>query len=436
MAQLVINGGKKLHGTIVNQSAKNSAVAILCATLMIEGKVTLTAVPRIEEVDRIIELLQSIGVKIEWASEHSLSIDAHAPLNLAAMDRRAAEVTRASLLLLGALAHRATAYKLYRSGGCKLGQRTVRPHLYALKQFGVAVTTQPEFYSVTNKHPLRASDIIMYESGDTPTENAILAAVLTKGITTIKFASANYQVQDLCYFLMKAGAKIEGVGSTTLTITGVTKLHSVGTYPIMPDPIVAMTYVSMAIATKSHLTIANCPLQFLELELYKLELMGQKLQLHNRRLSENGSFTVVDVELWPSALTALPDKIECRPFPGLNIDNLPLFIPIVSKAKGRTLVHDWVYEDRLIHSLELKKLGANIMLIDTHRVWVEGPTEFKPAEVIAPLALRPAVNVLTLMLAAKGRSVLHNTYVIDRGYENLYDTLRAVGADIQVIPTI
>lgn len=433
MPQLIVNGGKKLTGTITNQSAKNSAVAILCGAVLVRSKVVLTEVPRIEEVFRIIELLVSIGVSVEWTDEHTLHVDSSKPLHLEKMDKHAAEVTRASLLLLGALAARVTSFKLFRSGGCKLGHRTVRPHLYALERFGVQVVTKPNYYAVTNSHPLKSSTIVMYESGDTPTENAILAAVLAKGTTVIKLASANYQVQDLCYFLLKAGAKISGIGSTTLTIEGVEKLHAVGEYAIMPDPIVAMTYVSMAVATKSHLTVANCPLEFMELELYKLELMGQKMKLHRSRLSRNGFFTLVDVELFPSELIALPDKIECRPFPGLNIDNLPLFIPILARAKGRTLVHDWVYEDRIIYSLELKKLGASISLIDTHRVWVEGPSEFKPAEIIAPPALRPAVNVLTLMLAAKGRSVLRNTYIIDRGYENLYDTLKGVGADIEVL---
>jgi UDP-N-acetylglucosamine 1-carboxyvinyltransferase len=201
----------------------------------------------------------------------------------------------------------------------------------------------------------------------------------------------------------------------------------------MPDPIVAMTFISTAIVTKSHITIKNCPTEFLELELYKLQIMGQKMVIKNRHLSKNKAFELIDVEIIPSKLKALPDKIECRPFPGLNIDNLPLFIPILAMARGRTMVHDWVYENRAIYSMELKKLGVNVSLIDTHRLWVEGPTNFSPSEVDAPPALRPAVNVLIAMLAAKGRSILHNIYSIDRGYENLYDTLKKAGAKIEVI---
>lgn len=431
MSYLVIQGGRKLSGTITNQSAKNSAVSILCAAAMIKGRTVLTDVPDIEEVNRIIELLESIGIKVSRPSPGVVEIDASKPLTMETIDRAACERTRSSLMLLGALASRAKKYRLYRTGGCKLGQRTVRPHLYALEAFGVSVVSKEHYYEVANA-PLKAQEIVMYESGDTPTENAVMAAVLAPGVSTIKMASANYMVQDLCYFLVKAGAKIKGIGTTTLVITGVKELKSVREYPLIPDPIVAMSYIAIAIATKSRLTIASCPLDFLELELLKLKVMGQQYNLSNRRMSKNGKFSLVDIEIVPSKLKALPDKLECRPFPGLNIDNLPLFVPILTQAKGRTLVHDWVYENRAMYFSDLKKLGAHIDAVDIHRVWVEGPTVFHPNELEAPPALRPAVDMLICMLAAKGTSVLHNTYQIDRGYERLYETLNAVGARIEV----
>lgn len=432
MSYLIVNGGKKLKGRIINQSAKNSAVAILCATPLIHGKVVLQKVPKIEEVYRIVELLKSIGIKIEDDGNGTLTVDSSSPLTLSKMDRLAACRTRVSLLLLGSLAHREKKYRLYKSGGCKLGQRTVRPHLYALENFGVKIVSQKDYYEVEND-PLRSAKIIMYESGDTATENAILAAVLSPGESVIKMASANYQVQDLCYFLQTAGAKIDGIGSTSLRITGVESLKPVKNYTIMPDPIVAMTYLAAGIVTNSTLTVCNCPLEFLELELYKLSKMGQKFEILNRRRSDNGEFEVVDIKILPSSLKALPDKIEGRPFPGLNIDNLPLFVPILAKAKGRTLVHDWAFENRALYHLELQKLGVKVTLLDPHRVWIEGPTKFVHNELICPPALRPAVNILIVMLAAKGKSILRNIYEIDRGYENLYETLRGAGADLELI---
>ena len=432
MSSLTINGGKKLRGSIENQPSKNAAEAILCACLMIRGKVTLRNVPEIEGVQHILKLLKSIGVKIEREGPRVVHLDASAKLHLADIDRAAAEATRTSLLLLGALAAREKKYKLPRSGGCHLGERTVRPHLYALKKLGVTATCEEGNLEVSNEEALRAADIVLYESGDTTTENVIMAAVLARGITTIKMASANYMAQDLCYFLNDAGASIEGVGTTTLKITGVAELHAVHEYPVMPDPIVAMTLISIAITTGSRLTVKNCPLEFLELELCKLEVMGQAYTLKNKRTSENGKFVIVDIEILPSKLQALPDKIYGRPFPGLNIDNLPLFIPILTQAEGRTLVHDWAYENRAVYGLDLQKLGAKVTLLDPHRLWVEGKTMFTPAEGTCPPALRPAVNMLICMLAAKGQSVLHDSEVIERGYEKgFYQALNKAGADIK-----
>lgn len=433
MPYLVINGGKKLSGEIANQTAKNSAVAILCASAMIKGATVLSDVPEIEEVNRIIELLKSIGVKVKKIGLKKYSIDASGALTLSRIDRNASEKTRSSLFLIGALAARARDFKLPKSGGCKLGERTIRPHVYALEKFGVRVSSHENYYEIKNAPRLKAAKIVMYESGDTATENAIMGAVLAKGTTVIKMASANYMVQDLCYFLNKAGAKIAGIGSTTLEIKGVAKLNPVADYPIMPDPIVAMTYIAAGIVTGSRITIKNCPLDFLELELTKLEKMGQKYTVKKARPSKNGHFPVADITVIPSKLTALPDKIECRPFPGLNIDNLPLFVPILATAKGRTLVHDWPYENRAVSYLEIAKLGGKLMLLDPHRVMVEGPTSFTANEAICPPILRVAVVVLICMLAAKGKSILRNTYMIDRGYENLYGTLNRAGADIKII---
>jgi UDP-N-acetylglucosamine 1-carboxyvinyltransferase len=397
---------------------------------MIQDEVVLYDVPRIEEVFRIIEILESIGVAVNWVDDSTLRVDSSKKLTMDSIDKHATEITRSSLLLFGALAARENTYKIYKSGGCRLGARTVKPHLFALQKFGVSIESKVTYYEVKNAS-LKSAEVIMYESGDTPTENAIMAAVLAPGVTTIKFASSNYMAQDLCYFLKEAGAEIEGIGSTTLKITGVKKLHAVKKYHIMPDPIEAMSFIALAVTTKSPLTIKNCPLDFLELELEKISVMGQKFALKNRRTSQNGKFNIVDVALTPSVLKALPDKVYGRPFPGLNIDNLPFFVPMLTQAKGRTLVHDWVYENRAIYYLELQKLGAQITLLDPHRVFVEGPSKLKGNELMCPPAIRPAVAVLIAMLGAKGKSVLRNSYPIERGYENLADRLTKIGADIK-----
>jgi UDP-N-acetylglucosamine 1-carboxyvinyltransferase len=427
----VINGGKKLKGEIETSAGKNAPVALLCASVMVRDKVVLKGMSHVEEVERMIEVLSSIGVECKWTGEHTLSIDSSKKLEMEKIDKKSCASTRISLLLLGALSAREKEYKLYKTGGCLLGQRTIRPHLHALEKFGVSVDIKNNYYDVKNAK-LKANDVVMYESGDTATENAIMAAVFAPGKSTIKFASANYMVQDLCYFLNSAGAKIKGIGTTTLEITGVQKLHKVDSYYLIPDPVDAMAWVSVAITTKSPLTIKNCAYDFLALELENLSIMGQKFSLLNKRKSKSGNFTLVDIKIEPSDLKALPDKLHGRPYPGLNIDNVPLFVPILTQARGETLVHDWIYENRAIYYLELQKLGAKIMLLDTHRALVKGPSKLKANEVVCPPAIRPGMAILIAMLGAKGTSILRNAYPIERAYEDLIARLKNVGADISI----
>lgn len=431
MSNFIINGGKKLHGAIKTNSAKNSAVAILCALPMIKGKTVLTDMPRIEEVNRIIEILTSIGLKISWTGAHTLEAVNDEKINLNKINKESYKKTRSAILLIGSLSSIFKNFFLPKTSGCKLGKRTVNPHIIALNHLGIIVKKIGQTFQIS-RGQAKGSSFTMYESGDTATENAILAAITLAGKTKINLASPNYMVQDLCYFLIKAGAKINGIGTTKLEITGVKKLKPVN-YSIMPDPIESMAFISLAITTASKLKITRCPIEFLSLELEKLRIMGQKMKINRPYKSANGRFKLLDIEIIPSKLTALPDKIYGRPFPGLNIDNLPLFLPILTQAQGQTLVHDWVYENRVIYYTELNKLGANIFLHDQHRVTVTGPTKLKPANIICPPALRPAINLLICMLAAKGKSTLYNSYSIDRGYEDIYERLNKLGADIKKV---
>jgi len=432
MSNFIINGGKKLQGEIKTNSAKNSAVAILCATTMMKGRTTLVNVPVIEEVKRIIEILTSIGMKITWTNEHELEIINNQKLNLENIEKESFLKTRSGLLLMGALSSVLSSFSLPKSSGCRLGKRTVNPYSIALKHLGIKVECTDSAYKI-KKREAGAAEFTMYETADTATENTIMAATSVPGVTTIHFASSNYMTQDLCYFLKQAGAKIDGIGTSKLVITGTASLQPVVDYPIMPDPIESMAFISIAITTKSSLKITHCPIDFLRLELEKLRVMGQRFKISKSYKSQNGKFDLVDIEIFPSKLMALPDKIHSQPYPGLNIDNLPLFIPILTQAKGRTLVHDWVYENRAIYYIELNKLGADIMLHDPHRVTVTGPTALTANEIICPPALRPSINLLICMLAAKGISVLRNSYAIDRGYENIVTRLNKLGADIKAI---
>lgn len=429
MAYYEVHGGKRLSGTIQTGSGKNATIALLFAALLIKGKTVLKEMTKVQEVHRVLELLQSIGVQYTWLNDTTIEINTKGKLRLGDIDKKACASGRISVLLLGALAKREKSYTLYQPAGCNLGKRTINPHIFALEKLGISITPSGDHYNVETEK-LKGTDVVMYESGDTTTENVIMAAVLAKGTTVIKFASSNYMVQDLCHFLKKAGANIDGIGTTTLTITGVAALHPQVEYSISPDPIDAMAWIALAITTQSTITITNCPLDFLELELEKLSVMGQKFILSNKRNAKDGKGVICDIQILPSTLVALPDKIYGRPFPGLNIDNLPFFAPIATRAKGKTLIHDWPYENRALYNLEFQKMGANVILLDPHRVIIEGPTQLTAAEIIAPNAIRPAMSILIAMIAAKGTSILRSIYPIERAYDNLIERLQSIGVDI------
>lgn len=428
---LSIEGGRKLKGSIVTSTSKNGAVGLLCASLLNKGKTVLRSVPRIEEVHRLIEVLQSIGVRVEW-DKSDVTIVPPKKLNLKNIDVEAARRTRSIVMFIGPLLHHLESFSLPQSGGCKLGSRTVRPHFYGLEHFGARIKATESAYEVT-KVKSSPSEIILYESGDTVTENVLMAAALTPQTTVIKYASANYQVQELCAFLRACGVKIEGVGTTTLTVTGLPALDMDVSYTLSEDPTDSMFFLATAIVTYSEITIKRCPIEFLELELLKLEKMGFKYTKSKTYLSRNGVTKLVDITTKPSKLTALHEKIHPSVYPGLNIDNLPFFAVIATQAKGQTLIHDWVYEKRALYFTELDKLGAETVLADPHRIYITGPTTLKPNELICPPALRPATILLIAMLGAKGSSVLRNIYSINRGYENLVERLSTLGAKISYL---
>lgn len=425
-----IDGGYTLSGKVVTKTSKNGAMGIISASLLNKGKTIIKNVPRIEEVYRMVEVLQSIGISVKW-TENDLEIDPK-EIKLKDINKESAEKTRSIIMLIGPLLHHLNNFSLPQSGGCKLGARTVTPHFFALENLGVNIKAKAESYEIKYKK-LKPAEFALYESGDTVTENAIMAASLIEGKTVIKFASANYQVQDLCFFLENLGVKIEGIGTTTLTIHGIKEINKNITYYLAEDPIDSMFFLASAIITKSSITIERCPIDFLEIELLKLKKMGFKYKLSKVYKALNGKTNLVDIKTFPSNLKALTDKIESRPYPGLNIDNLPFFALIATQARGQTLIHDWVYEKRAIHYKELDKLGADTILADPHRFYVNGKTDFKPTEIICPPALRPAAIILIAMLGAKGKSILRNVYSINRGYDDIAKRLSNLGAHIKTL---
>ncbi|HVS79218.1 MAG TPA: UDP-N-acetylglucosamine 1-carboxyvinyltransferase [Candidatus Saccharimonadales bacterium] len=433
---LRIEGGHELKGEIELKTSKNAAVALLCASLLNKGTTRLKRVARIEEVNRIIEVLTSIGIQIKWLPDNDLEIKPPKTIDLDKMNKEAARKTRIVIMLAGALMHEYKEFKIPYAGGCELGRRTVLPHIYALEEFGAHIEAHSGHYEIKVNRKQPATPVVMYEMSDVATENALIAAARFEGETVIRQASANYMVQDLCFYLQKLGVKIDGVGTSTLRIRGVRDIKKNVTYSPLEDPVEAMTFIAAAVTTDSSITVKRAPIDFLDLTLLKLQKMGLKMDIGPIYKADNGRSDLVDIKIHKHRGELKAPEEKLHPLPGgegVNIDNLPYFVPIVASAKGRTLIHDWVYEDRALMYTEMKKIGVDLELADPHRIFVDGPTRWRTADIVAPSGLRPAVILLIGMLAPSGISMLRNVYTINRGYEDLAARLNSLGANITVV---
>lgn len=432
----IIHGGQKLKGSIETNTSKNGAMGLMHAALLNKGVTILHGIPKIQEVHRIIEIFQSIGVKVEWIKNHSIKITPPKKFKFNEINKKSARRVRSFMMSIGALIHHIKSFEIPTAGGCKMGERTIAAHKHGIEQFGVTITTRNSGYLIERKK-LKPADIVMYEASDTATENILIAAAGVPGKTTIHFAQQNYMVQDVAFYLQKLGVKIEGIGSLKLTVHGKKDINIDVEHHNSEDPIESMMFIASAIATDSKLTITRCPIDFLKLELLKLEKMGVIIKKSKIYKSRNKKTDLVDVTVIQShGLKALPDKIHAQPYPGINTDNLPFFVPVALKAKGTTLIHDWMWENRAIYFTELNRLGAAVRLADPHRVYIEGGEKMTAGELVCPPALRPSTMLLVTMLGIEGRSILRNVYSIKRGYENIVERLNSIGANIEVVKEI
>ncbi|MFT6361206.1 MAG: UDP-N-acetylglucosamine 1-carboxyvinyltransferase [Candidatus Paceibacteria bacterium] len=434
----IIHGGKKLKGSITTNTSKNGAMGLMHASLLNKGVTTLHGIPQIQEVYRIIEIFQSIGVKVEWVKEHSIKITPPKRFKFDEINKHSARRVRSFMMSIGALIHHIKSFEIPTAGGCKMGERTIAAHKHGIEALGVEITTRNSGYLIERKK-LKPADIVMYEASDTATENILIAAAGIPGKTTIHFAQQNYMVQDVCFYLEKLGVKIEGIGSLKLIIHGKKNINKDVEHHNSEDPIESMMFIASAIVTHSKLTIKRCPIDFLKLEMLKLEKMGVQMKQSKVYKSKNKRTDLVDITVMESdhlGLTALGDKIHAQPYPGINTDNLPFFVPVAMCAKGTTLIHDWMWENRAIYFTELNRLGAGVRLADQHRVLVEGREKLSAGEIVCPPALRPSTMILVTMLGIEGRSILRNVYSIKRGYENIVERLNSIGAEIEVVKEI
>lgn len=317
-----IEGGRKLKGEITTNFSKNGALGLFCASLLNKNKTTIHGIPYIEEIKRIIEIFESIGVKVEWVDKNSVLITPPQKFKLDNINTKSSGRIRSILMMIGALIHFEKEFKIPHAGGCKMGQRTITAHKYGLESLGASIETKDSYYLIKNKK-LRSSDITLFEASDTATENLLIASALIEEETILRFTPPNYQVQEVCFFLEKCGVKIEGIGTSTLKIKGVKEINKPIEYHNSEDPIESMMFISAGIVTNSTITIKRCPIDFLSLELLKLEKMGLRYKKSKVYFSYNGKTRLVDITIYPSKLKALNDKIHASAYPGINTDNLP-----------------------------------------------------------------------------------------------------------------
>jgi UDP-N-acetylglucosamine 1-carboxyvinyltransferase len=423
--RFIIDGGRQLSGTVTPAGNKNAALPLLAATLLTDQRIVLHNLPKIGDVVIKIALLQQLGARIQPCGEHSWGIHT-AGVGHAEPDPALARRIRTSILLAGPLLARRGHVTLPRPGGDMIGRRRLDTHFLALRRLGAAIEVTPNEY-VLRADRLRGADLFLDEMSVTATEQAIMAAVLAEGDTTICNAASEPHIQDLCHFLNALGARINGIGTNMLTISGVARLSG-GEYTIGPDFMEVASFIGLAAVTGSTIRITSARPQ----EHRMTRIAFGKLGV---RWSDEGNDIVVpgeqDLRVQEDAHNAIP-KIDSAPWPGFNPDLISIALVVATQARGTVLIHEKMFESRLFFVDRLIAMGAKIVLCDPHRAVVVGPSQLygEPEGLPSP-DIRAGMALLIAALCAQGRSVIYNIGQIDRGYERIDQRLQTLGAQIE-----
>ena len=413
--KFIINGGKPLAGEIEVRGSKNAAGPALIACLLTQDECTVDNIPFIEDIYNILDILKSMGVEVEKTGEETVKIKAE-KIEPEKMDFEKVSKTRISVLFFGALLPRSKNFKIPPPGGDRIGLRPISVQLRALEKLGAKIERKDDIYEITCEK-LAGKEIVLEEFSVTATEAVILAAVLAEGKTVLKGAAAEPHVQDLCEMLLKMGAKIEGLGTHVIKIEGVGKLHGCA-HSVIPDTIEAGTFIIIGALTFGKVKVTGVDLSHLDLFLAKLEEMGVNI--------EKGEDYVL-VSHSPNLNSV---KVQALPYPGFPTDLLPIIIPLLIMAQGKSLVHDPLYENRFNYIQELKKMGADIEMVDPHRTFVFGPAKLSGSN-IDSWDIRAGACLVIAALLAEGKTTIENVFQIDRGYEKIEERLQKIGADIR-----
>lgn len=422
--QFVVEGGHRLHGTVRPAGNKNAALPIVASALLTDQPVLLDNVPRIRDVETLVDLVRSVGAEAEWTGRNALRIEARV-VRPADLDPALCAKIRASILLAGPLLARCGEVTLPPPGGDVIGRRRVDTHFLAFERLGATFEVGERF--VLRAPRLVGADILLDEPSVTGTENALCAAVAACGMTILRNAASEPHVQDHCRMLVAMGARIEGIGTNTLTIHGGAPLGGC-THAIGPDHIEVGSFVGLAAVTRSALRIADAGVEHLRMVRMGFERLGVHTEV-------DGADLVVPADQSlriQNDLGGAVPKLEDQPWPAFPADLMSIAIVTATQCEGLILMHEKMFESRMFFVDKLVAMGARIVLCDPHRVLVSGPSELRGATVESP-DIRAGMAMVLAACAARGRSVINNVGQIERGYERIDERLRALGAKIERI---
>ncbi len=422
MPSFIVEGGQSLSGSIRPAGNKNAALPAIAATVLASEPVTLRNIPRIGDVETLLELVASLGAEVHWDDDNQVTIDASS-VSTGTVDRALSERIRASLLLAGPLLARFGKVDLPPPGGDVIGRRRMDTHFLAFEALGASVRLTNGFEIEASE--LRGADFFLDEPSVTATENAIMAAVLAKGESSIRNCASEPHVQDLCHLLNAMGAQIQGVGTNQLKVTGVPEVGGT-TYTVGSDHIETGSFIGLAAVTGSEIVVEGAPVQHLDSTLLGFKRLGVQVSVDGDTLTVHGDRPC---EVASDAFGAVP-KIDDGPWPAFPADLTSIAVVTATQCTGTVLVHEKMFESRMYFTDKLVGMGARIILCDPHRAVVVGPSTLQGTSLESP-DIRAGMAMLIAALGARGTSRIQNVTQIERGYEKIDERLRALGARIE-----
>ena len=423
MEKFHIEGGIPLKGEMTPSGNKNAALPILAATLLTNEPVILHNVPNIRDVNDMRKLVASLGVKIETLGGNSWRIAART-VRPADLDPDLCRRIRASILLAGPMLARTGGFRLPPPGGDVIGRRRLDTHNLALKALGAEVKYARSAFEFQSTR-LKGADILLDEASVTATENVLMAAVTARGTTNLRNAASEPHVQDLCLMLNALGANIQGIGSNTLHVEGVESLHG-GEFTIGPDYLEVVSFIGAAVVTHGELRIRKAGIRYLDMIRFVFHRLGVNWEVQGEDILLPAK---QKLKIEPDLGNAIPE-IKSNIWPAFPTDLISIAITVATQAQGSVLFHDWMYPGRMYFTDKLVAMGAQIVLCDPHRVIVTGPTKLYGESVESP-DIRAGMALLLAALAVPGKSTIRNVGQIDRGYEQVDEKLRSLGANIE-----